>query len=319
MPAQSARSALEDLPHLLAPLAPEFFFKEHWNRRALYLPGDDDKFEGLFGRTAFDAAVHHCSHLKINYADDRGWPAERAITPAEIPDLLASRKTICAGEVNRGDTVLTNFLAGFKKQFSVAGAFYFNAYLSADGSGFGLHLDNHPVWIFQIEGQKRWQFSEEPGLPQVVTNVSFPRDRTALKLPWGTIARPAPESLREVTLGPGDLLYLPKGAWHQAQAVGCSLGLTLAQGGVAGIDILQYALAPMLSGLPYRDLLPGFWSESPQAEIESDLEPRFAELLESIRSAVNTITPQQMIELWQQAHRQVASAQAAASPKNAPQ
>jgi hypothetical protein len=316
MPAQSQQSAPEDLEYLLAPLALGFFFQEYWNRRALYLPGEPGKFEGLFGRAAFDTAVHRCSQLKINYTDERGWPAERKITPAEIPDLLASGKTICAGNVNRGDSVLTNFLAGFKKQFLLAGGFYFNAYLSPDGAGFGLHLDNHPVWILQIEGQKRWRFSETPGLPQVVTNVSFPRDRDALKLPWATVARPAPESLREETLSPGDLLYLPKGSWHQAEAVGGSLGLTLAQTGVAGIDILQYALGPLLGGLPYRDLLPGFWSGSPQTENESELEPRFAELLEAIRSAVAGITPQQMVGLWQQAQRQVAATQDADSTKS---
>lgn len=313
----SPRFVPEDLAHLLAPLAPEVFFKEYWNRRALYLPGEIRKFADLFGRTAFDAAVHHCSQLKINYMDERGWPSERKITPAEIPDLLANGKTICAGEVNSGDSVLTNFLASFKNQFLLTGTFYFNAYLSPDGAGFGLHLDNHPVWIFQIEGQKRWRFSEEPGLPQVVTNVSFPQDRNSLKLPWGTVARPAPESLCEVTLNPGDLLYLPKGAWHQAQAVGGgSLALTLAQGGAMGIDILQYALAPLLGGLPYRDLLPGFWSKSSHAEIDRELEPRFAELLEAVRAAVGSITPAQMVGLWRQAQRQVAAAQAVASTKS---
>ena len=73
----SPRFVPEDLAHLLAPLAPEVFFKEYWNRRALYLPGEIRKFADLFGRTAFDAAVHHCSQLKINYMDERGWPSER--------------------------------------------------------------------------------------------------------------------------------------------------------------------------------------------------------------------------------------------------
>ena len=83
-----------------------------------------------------------------------------------------------------------------------------------------------------------------------------------------------------------------------------------------GIDILQYALAPLLGGLPYRDLLPGFWSKSSHAEIDRELEPRFAELLEAVRAAVGSITPAQMVGLWRQAQRQVAAAQAVASTKS---
>src|SRR5690349_18613500 len=90
MPAQSPQSAPEDLAYLLAPLEPGFFFKEHWNRRALYLPGEPGKFAGLFGRDAFDAAIHDCSQLKINYLDEKGWPTERKISPAEVPELLAN-------------------------------------------------------------------------------------------------------------------------------------------------------------------------------------------------------------------------------------
>jgi ribosomal protein L16 Arg81 hydroxylase len=292
-----------DLAWLLSPIEPAFFFKEYWNRLALYVPGHPAKFAGLFDRAAFEKAAQRCSVLKVNYTDERGWPVERSVSPAEIPDLLACGKTVCAGEVNRNDETLTAFLAEFHAQFLLAGAFHFNAYLSPDGGGFGLHFDNHPVWILQIEGQKRWRYSAEPALPQVVTNVSFPQDRTSLRLPWATIRRPEQDGLKAVVLNPGDILYLPKGAWHQAEAIGGSLGLTLAQAGATPTDILQQALAPHLTGLPFRDLLPAFWRQSTHRELDADLEPRFAQALAALRAAVDSISAAQMVGIWRQAQR----------------
>lgn len=293
-----------DLASLLAPLEPATFFSEYWNRRALYLPGTPAKFADLFSRAAFDAEARTCGVLKVNYTDERGWPSEREVRPEEIPQLLAAGKTVCAGNIGRDNPALSAFLARFQAQFEIAGGFHFNAYLSPAGGGFGLHFDNHPVWILQIEGQKRWRISGEPALPRVVTNVSFPEGRTTLNLPWGTVERPSEESLREVVLSPGDILYLPKGAWHQASAIGGSLGLTLAQSGAAPIEILQYALMPLLGGVEFRDMLPAFWEKAPYRLVNAELEPRFEELLAAFRSAAASLTVNQLIGLWRQAGRE---------------
>jgi hypothetical protein len=57
---------------------------------------------------------------------------------------------------------------------------------------------HHPVSILQLEGQKRWWYSREPRLKQVISNISFPVGRDLLKLPWVTVQRPTEESLCEV-------------------------------------------------------------------------------------------------------------------------
>jgi ribosomal protein L16 Arg81 hydroxylase len=255
----------------------------------------------LFDQAAFYRGAPDCFDLKVGYTDERGWPAHFNIKPSQIKEMLDSGKTVCASAINTGNPILTSFLDRVGKQFALLGRFFFNSYLSPDGAGFGLHLDHHPVMILQIEGRKRWWYSPEPALREVLSNISFPHGRDVLQLPWVTITRPAEASLREVILNPGDILYMPKGTWHRAQAIGGSLGLTLAMESASPLDLLQHALGPHLNRIELRNALPGYWEQSIQDQMPAELKAAFDCALSSLRSALNSVTPEELFRLWRQA------------------
>lgn len=80
-----------------------------------------------------------------------------------------------------------------------------NAYVSFGGNGsFGAHWDTHDVVVLQLVGRKRWR----------VGPPTFP-----LPLPGQTSRRSgqaAPSlSALDVLLEAGDVLYLPRGWWHE--------------------------------------------------------------------------------------------------------
>jgi ribosomal protein L16 Arg81 hydroxylase len=289
-----------DLEALFHPVQEQVFFEQYWNRKALYLPGQPDKFAGLFDRAAFDRAVHNCVDLKVGFTDENGWPGHFNIKPEQVTEMLADGKTVCASFIDPQNPVLTAFLNRIARHFAVAGNFFFNSYLSPDGGGFGLHLDHHPVSILQIEGQKRWWYSPEPDLKEVITNVSFPSDRDTLKLPWVTVTRPREKDLCEVVLNPGDVLYMPKGTWHRAQAIGGSLGLTLAMESVVPLDLIQTALLPHLNKVEFRSQVPGYYSRSAQNGMPPELECTFEAALAELRATVNSITPADLYVVWRQ-------------------
>jgi ribosomal protein L16 Arg81 hydroxylase len=290
-----------DLKAFLSPIEEEVFFEQYWNQKALHIPGKPDKFKGLFDRAAFDHAVQSCADLKVGFTDEKGWPGHFNIRPQQIPEMLALRKTVCASVIDPADPTLTAFLRGFGKHFALAGNFFFNSYLSPDGGGFGLHLDHHPVSIMQIEGQKRWWYSPEPALRQVITNVSFPRDRESLKLPWVTVTKPREEDLREVVLNPGDILYMPQGTWHRAQAIGGSLGLTLAMKSLTPLELIQSALFPYIkNSVELRSQLPGYSRQSIQNTVPPELECTLESAVDEIRAALNAITPSDLCNIWRQ-------------------
>jgi hypothetical protein len=296
-----SHAAQGDLKALLYPIEEQTFFEQYWNQKALYIRGTPDKFSGLFDRAAFDRGVHTCADLKVGFTDEKGWPGHFNVKPEQVEQMLAAGKTVCASVINPGNPVLTGFINQVARNFFVAGNFFFNSYLSPDGAGFGLHLDHHPVSILQIEGQKRWWYSPEPGLRHVITNVSFPKDRETLKLPWVTVARPREEDLCEVVLNPGDVLYMPLGTWHRAQAIGSSLGLTLAMSSITPLELIQGALFPYIRNSPeLRSQVPGYSLRSMQDTIPPELECTFESAVNEIRAALNAITPSDLYKIWRQ-------------------
>ncbi|MBU7600247.1 cupin domain-containing protein [Streptomyces sp. P38-E01] len=114
-----------------------------------------------------------------------------------------------------------------------------NAYVTPpQNRGFDAHYDVHDVFVLQIEGTKRW-IVHEPVLSQPLRDQPWTDHRAAVA---EAARRNEPEL--DAELRPGDVLYLPRGWLHSAQAQGeVSIHLTL------GIHAwTRYALAEQLTG-----------------------------------------------------------------------
>ena len=265
--------------------------------------GDATKFSGLFDQSAFDDATRRCELLKVNYLKADGWPAEMPISPNQIPEMLALGRSVCAGGVEKVDPRLAGFVERFSRHFVQMGRFYFNSYLSPEGKGFGLHFDDHPVWILQIEGQKQWSFSPVPGVEKLVSTVTFPPGVMSQILPWGVIKRPDESRFDGAVLRPGDILYMPKGVWHKATAVGGSMALTLAELCATPLDVIQHAIGPRFANdILFRDPLPGFWNaDGPSvAEIPASLQRAFEDSLKQLQNLVGSLTPADLYKTWRE-------------------
>jgi ribosomal protein L16 Arg81 hydroxylase len=80
-----------------------------------------------------------------------------------------------------------------------------NAYVSFGGNGsFGKHWDTHDVFAIQLLGKKRWQV--------FAPTIQWPLPhQTSEHMKQRCPATP----VLDVVLSPGDLLYIPRGWWHQ--------------------------------------------------------------------------------------------------------
>jgi hypothetical protein len=162
-----------------------------------------------------------------------------------------------------------------------------NAYLTPPGSqGFGVHYDTHDVFVLQVDGHKRWRVH-----PPVLAD---PLERQ----PWGgradEVAAVADgEPAIDVTLGPGDALYLPRGWLHSAAAQQRrSLHLTV---GVRALT--RYALVEELLGLAAGDArlratLPYGLDVSDPAQ----LSPELAETVSTLRGWLSTVDPAEVAD-----------------------
>jgi hypothetical protein len=284
---------------LLAPTGLDAFFADYWNRRPFRAAGDPNRLAGLFSQAEFDRLLSHCEQLKAGFYDRKGWFCDFPINPGQVKRLLEAQMTICAG-VLPAEGALGEFLALYRRGVTFAGVVYLNAYLSPDGQGFGLHLDDHPVWILQIDGSKRWSVSPEIGVPEPVRGFSFPPDRTVLNVPWGRFERPDESRFFEVTLEPGDVLYLPAGTWHKARAIGHSLALTMASRAATGLDLARAAILDRLDRYPA--LLRRDWGIDTRATaaggVPDALRPGLDETAAALRDWAATLDTETLYRLW---------------------
>ncbi|MEU2251199.1 cupin domain-containing protein [Streptomyces sp. NPDC019224] len=124
-----------------------------------------------------------------------------------------------------------------------------NAYVTPpQNRGFDAHYDVHDVFVLQIEGTKRWTV-HPPVHPDPL------RDQ-----PWTDHRRTVAEAARgephlDTVLEPGDVLYLPRGWLHAAEAQGeVSVHLTL------GVHAwTRYALAEQLMRAALAELRDDPW------------------------------------------------------------
>ncbi|MFF1406362.1 JmjC domain-containing protein [Streptomyces sp. NPDC058294] len=100
-----------------------------------------------------------------------------------------------------------------------------NAYLTPAGAqGFADHYDVQDSFIVQVRGTKDWTLYE-PVLRDPLSSETFDRVRARV---GGTVVPEGAAPWREVTLRPGDCLWLPRGWVHSARSTDTdSLHLTI--------------------------------------------------------------------------------------------
>jgi ribosomal protein L16 Arg81 hydroxylase len=192
------------LAHILKPIPPVDFLARNWAQRAVHIPGQRGKFQDLFSWDIFNELLNNgaLQPPKIELVHSgKGIDASQFMSPA--PSGLAEATVDPLKVIGLCQTVrkLARELRGTLGEHTQV-----NAYCSWAGvQGFNLHYDTHEVIVLQVEGKKRWRVFE----PTVNAPLTFlPGER----LPEG--AKPYIEQV----LSKGDVLYVPRGHWHDAIA-----------------------------------------------------------------------------------------------------
>jgi len=242
------------LAELVAPLAIEDFKTSYAYRRAVHLTGQADRFARL------DLAIKPEDILSSKLL--AGHPVKlsgggRSVTTKdqdEIRSELGRGATLILEDADRFSAPLGRFID--KISGEICAPCRFNLYRSAPGrQGYRTHYDTHDFFILQLQGSKRWRV-----FPHTVEWPLF------YQKAHGTSPPPEDSIYLECTLSPGDVLYVPKGHWHDAAAVDLnessemSTHLTLAMFLRTGIDFLTWLVDELREDVRARETFPFVWA-----------------------------------------------------------
>lgn len=255
------------LDNILAPLSPSQFMSEYWGRAPLHLAASPDSArQNLMRWPDFNAMLDRSGMwtsqtLRMmqdgeavavdDYCDAAHTPHGHGlrISPAKVEAVISQGASLIANEVQGLDVSVALVAQALSKSFAAQVAA--NIYFSSKGvRAFNTHFDNHDVFAFQTEGEKLWNIYET----QLDRPVDLPPDtdetRKWLKQMRGRV-------VQEVHMRPGDLLYLPRGRFHDAIAVdGPSLHVTFSVTALYGRVLFPLLESAALQFSEFREYFP---------------------------------------------------------------
>lgn len=228
---------MTSLDDLLAPITAQQFRETWLGRRPLHIPAAaSDHKRALLDWSSFNRLLNqsdlwtaHTLRLMVNrvsvpaaeYCMAAQTPAGQVLrpVPGKVDVFLAEGASLVANEVQALHPPIDMAATALSRAFAARAGV--NVYCSfKDVQAFGPHYDNHDVFAVQTEGEKIWRIYQ--------TKIDMPVDlppNTPETLEW--LERAHGPLLTEVHMRPGDVLYLPRGQFHDALAIdGASLHVT---------------------------------------------------------------------------------------------
>lgn len=260
-------TATPTLADLLAPLPPERFFAEYHDRKPLHLRGTAAKFASVLSwrqiNRLLDMTHVWSSHSLRLFLDGNAVAPEQYCGRATSRDNLAVLQPEAARVrewVARGASLVLNDMDSLTPGMAAIshalegaglGKAQANVYVSWQShKAFPAHFDTHEVWAVQVEGEKAWNLWEG--------RAEWPIPHPAFRNQGQAHHEQAKGRLREtVLLRPGDLLYLPRGWYHDALAEApASIHIAYGVHAPMGLDLMTMLAERALFDAEFRKPLP---------------------------------------------------------------
>jgi len=261
---------------ILAPITPDSFFADYQGRRWLHVPNPPrpdgitpDKFSAVMTRAKLDGLVAtiglwNAQSLQMardsamvsarDYCDDDGKPDAQ-----KVKALLANGASLVLNDIDLQAPGLTDVSAVARAlEETLEAKAQANLYSSPrERQAFASHYDAHDVYAVHVEGEKLWRIYEgRADLP--IEHPAF-KSRTP-----DEHARAKGKVIAEVLMKPGDLLYLPRGQYHDAIAQSeRTTHIAFGVVGVIGMDVVSALYARAVEDALFRADMPRRHGQGP--------------------------------------------------------
>lgn len=251
---------------VLDPIGLDEFTRRYWTKELLYIPRNrPNAYESVLTFSEFDKIVTVLTHSQIrlvqgrNYVDPQLYDFGR--DKQNMIRYFNSGYSIIYDRLDQNCEPLKNLCQEVSNFFKFSKRVYANVYLSpASSMAFKRHSDWQDVFVLQIQGRKVWKLFEPV----------FKYPANDLQTQMAAEGMNNAKLLTELTLSPGDLLYVPRGFPHEVQTVGeDSLHISLSVESVTKFDVM-YGFLTDLAEKDYRlrETLPNDFLVSTQDSLE---------------------------------------------------
>jgi bifunctional lysine-specific demethylase and histidyl-hydroxylase NO66 len=279
------------LAEFLAPVDPAEFKSQYYGQKPLHIPARSRSLGNPLPWHRFNEALDLVSFwnedtlkvfyqnrlaLRDNYCDTSRLSADgkAPADPRKIKALLGFGATLVANQIQRVSPGVASIVHMLQREFNAgSGA---NTYCSFEGvQAFNTHYDLHDVFALQTEGEKLWRIYEARA------------DNPLANLPPGDEAEnwlmaTRGKVVQELVMRPGDLLYLPRGQYHDAiTGGGASLHVTFWVKPATGLSLFPLLEKLAAADSEFRAFLPDGSDATALAERLASLARRLDDLMTS--------------------------------------
>lgn len=283
---------IETFADLLAPFPAQRFLDEYRGQNWLHIEGTPEKAGAMLDWQGLNRLLNmevwnHQNLLMVQDTQpipaqafcrqkvDRSGQPQLVPVPAQMEQHLARGASLVLNEIETLAPDVRGLVDAFAEGLGAKCSC--NAYISQQNhQAFDSHFDRTDVFAVQTLGQKRWRIYkgqiEAPVIHARFTGMQKPEiDRLKGKVE------------ADVVMKPGDVLYLPRGRFHDALATeGPSIHLSFAVSEPKGLDFLRIVMDEAVADPAFRQDLP-----LDEGELPAHFE-KLAERLRDVARATRT-------------------------------
>ena len=254
--------------NLIAPISEDEFFKKFHDTKFLHIRSENtEKFTNIMSWDILTNMLNMTSVWSPTslglYLDTKPIPSDQYCRPAidrnNNPGLQPDAEKVIAF-LRKGASLVANDVdalnpgsagAANALESRLGGRVQANLYCSWNQhQAFDTHFDSHEVFAMHIAGEKVWRIYEG----RLENPIA---DETTKRLGAEFHHKQRGQVVAEITLKPGDLLYIPRGQYHDAlasseAAMHLTFGLTL----IIGYDVLQILFETAMKDPLFRSNIP---------------------------------------------------------------
>jgi ribosomal protein L16 Arg81 hydroxylase len=252
---------------ILAPISRSEFREDYYGKRPLLIPGHPEKFAALFTWDDLNRVLNGSllPHKGIEVSDSRG--RRQPVNSYALIQECRGGASLAFRDMHLFEPRTAELVRALEAELGERTTV--NLYASQPSqAAFPVHYDLEDVIVLHLHGRKAWRIFEST------------TDKPTAKMK-ARYEKPPSDPIFECELSPGDVLYLPRGHWHQALAQGgMSLQLVVAIEAQKGTHFLTWLVEELENDVRFRHQLPLSFSDEPAGLREQRLREHLAPLEE---------------------------------------